>query len=383
MTKKQKPQMKRSESRLVRLPQLVLASKVGQETANERNVVAYDYCRRSARPILNDAVIKPFSEAFKNIVFDRAKDQVGLNDEGIIGKKFSHSETLDGIKLVCSVAASSRVSHGAALEQFKMLLERNLTENIDGIRTSDVGEGSNGLYVSATYLRSELRKLIRNHKSIFTKMDLSLCNPLDEDIDNMRVYLALQRYAAHNPENAHSFHNAKSLDSRLRAFMDEVERRLFKQFGIKMGTGENAAFDYELSDGSGVRYLFYPKSRTDYGKVVARLFAKATKEISRKNGDLDLICDFGFASSSQKMGKRGGIVVTTEQSLEETGKFRITRVYDKDRQEHTYRVMNKDGTVLVRVQDVLDTIKMLEESHTSTSTQLKMDFFPGIPAHLK
>lgn len=387
MSTKQKTQMKRTESRLIRLPALQVETPgLGRGLVQEINVRLYEYSRRTAKPTLSDNVIKPFDTAFKKKVFEKAKEEVGVDPEGIIREKFSYAETVGGKRLLCTVAPSTRSSHETVLSLIDIILSNIQSDNLKGIRQDGVRKEDDGVYVLAGFIMDELERLNGVHSSRLTKQDLSLRDlegkffPWDSGISEMRVYLDLQRYAGTSPENVDSFHSARSLSRRISRFMSELEQSLMDQFGISPGGCEKTSFDFELSDGSGVRYLFAPRHSTEYSKVYSRLVGQGTKSITASTGDLNIMQELAFKDQYESVRNGSGVVVSTEAGKSgKRGIVKILRTSAGDKQEQVYRVVDNEGKVYVRVQDVIDTIEMLARLHTTESTHLQIGFFAAYP----
>ena len=83
--------MQRTNTRLIKLPTLLVAGQNYNEdsdSAEELNVKAMDYVRRTAISTLDDFVITPFSDALKNKTFEEAKQNVGVDAHGILNSRY-------------------------------------------------------------------------------------------------------------------------------------------------------------------------------------------------------------------------------------------------------------------------------------------------------
>ncbi|MBU1201769.1 MAG: hypothetical protein KKF46_01205 [Nanoarchaeota archaeon] len=140
-----------------------------------------------------------------------------------------------------------------------------------------------------------------------------------------------------------------------------------------------------MSDESAVRYLFFPRPSTEHGKIYSGLVGRKTKGIAGSNGDLDILKELAFKESYESMKGGAGIRVatkTTDKSAK--GETKIVRISkDGAQEERVYPVFDNEGKVYVRVGNVLDTLGMLTQRHTSTPTQLKIDLFAAPPTYLR
>jgi len=228
----------------------------------------------------------------------------------------------------------------------------------------------------------------------FNRQDLAVKDPatdeklpLDEGIEEMRVYLELQRFANVNAKNSDGFHDARSLRSRIESFLGTFEQGILTRYDVSpTGLEKSQAFDYELSDGSAVRYLFFPRPSTEHGKIYSGLVGRKTKGVAGSNGDLDILKELAFKESYESMKGGAGIRVATE-TKDKGGKQGVTKItrLSKDGTEEVraYPVFDNEGKVYVRAENVLDTLGMLTQRYTSTPTQLKVDLFAAPPIYLR
>ena len=104
----------------------------------------------------------------------------------------------------------------------------------------------------------------------------------------------------------------------------------------EIGLEKVQAFGYKLRDMSAVRYLFYPKHSTEYGKIYSGLVGKETKNITRTTGDLDILEELAFKEPYKYIRGGEGIIVTTEvrdnahKRGETKGEMTILRPYKLD-----------------------------------------------------
>ena len=79
--------MQRTNTRLIKLPSLLIPAvnyTGDSDSAEELNVKAYDYVRRTAVPTLEDYVITTFGDALKEKTFNEAVQKYGVDAKGIL-----------------------------------------------------------------------------------------------------------------------------------------------------------------------------------------------------------------------------------------------------------------------------------------------------------
>jgi hypothetical protein len=390
--------MKRTNSRIIKLPSIVkaggeLATGLSPEEVEELNARSFDYGRRTAIPTLDDYVIEPFSTAFEERVFTEAVREVGLDSEGILNRRYSTDHLLNDKKFVVSVYPTTRPSYETVLSLTKSFLDTVIADSKAGVTREGSRKIDADTYIFIEYLLNEMDRFRSENSSRSNKPYLAVKDPktnkefpLDTEIKEMCVYLELARFANINAKNADGFHDARSLKSRIELFLSVFEQGIINRYGVSpTGLGESQAFDYELSDGSAVRYLFYPKPSTEYGEIYSRLVGRKTKNITASNGDLDILKELAFKDPYEYMREGAGIRVSTETTDKSAkGKTKIVRLSkDGSQEERVYPVFDNEGKVYVRVGNVLDTLGMLTQQHTSTPTKLKIDLFAAPPAYLR
>lgn len=392
--------MRRTDSRIVRLPRLYRIGQVDvvgldKEQVGELNVRSYDYGNRSAIPTLEFYIVGPFTDTLKTKAYLKAVEEVGLDEEGIIRDRYSAEETIGGMKFAVTVYPSLRSSYDAILSQFKEFLETVIYDCFGGRRRDGVRRVRDGAYITLEYITDEIRRLTEENTTRFNRNDLAVKYPetdekypLDEEIESLHVYLDPQRYSIANPENSDAYQSARSLGSRIRSFMSEYQGGLMEIFGIgSQLLTESQEFDYNLSDGSGVRFLFYPKTSIQHGAIYSNLVGRNTKHITASTGDLDILQELAFRGPYENMRRGyGGIRVETEVTNKggNQGVLHIRRagkggiVEDRKYRMHAY-----GGATYVNGDDILEVLARLHELHTKASTELKLDFFAASPEYLR
>lgn len=390
--------MKRTNSRIIKLPSIVetggeLATGLSPEEVEELNARSFDYGRRTANPTLDDYVIEPFSTAFKEKAFTEAVREVGLDSEGILNGRYSTDRLLNGRKFVVSAYPTTRTSYETVLSLTKSFLDTVIADSKVGVTREGSRKVDTDAYIFIEYLLDEMNRFVSENSTRFNRQDLAVNDSetdkklqLDEKVEEMRVYLELKRFAKINAKNADGFHDARSLRSRINSFLVVFEQGIINRYGVSpAGLEESQAFDYELSDGSAVRYLFFPRPSTEHGKIYSGLVGRETKNIVASNGDLDILKELAFKEPYEYIRGGSGVRVATEtKDKSAKGKTEIVRV-SKDGAEdvRVYPVFDNDGKVYVRVESVLDTLRIITKQFSSTSTQLKVDLFAAPPVYLK
>ncbi len=381
--------MRRTNSRVIRLPVMAesgrgAAAGLKEEEADELNARSYDYARRTAVPTLDDYIIAPFSSAFKDSAFAEAVNEAGLNDNGILKRGCSFSMTLNGRKFEARAYPSSATKYENVLSLTGNFLEAGVSESKKGVIISD-----DEAYISIDYLLDSMSRFAEENSAGFNRRDLRITDPatgnsfpLDKNISEINVYFDMKRFSQINTENADAYFKGLSLKSRVKSFSDAFEKGLMRKYGMPdFELDESISFDYELSDGSGVRYLFFPKALTNYSEVYKGLVGRGTKNIAASNGDLDILKVLAFEQPYQLMRKGLGINVSTE-SYGKKGKIIISRISKDGTEERAYSVLENEGIVYASANDIKDTIERLTWKHTQSPTFLKIDFFAAPPKYL-
>ncbi|MEK6848629.1 MAG: hypothetical protein AABX65_03270, partial [Nanoarchaeota archaeon] len=228
----------------------------------------------------------------------------------------------------------------------------------------------------------------------FNKKDTNLKDPatdkalpLDEKIESMRVYFDPKRYKGASADNADDYYQAASLKARVGAFIKDAQHWIMLMHQVPaFFLTEQVEEYYELSDGRGVRYLFFPNKIVSHSKVYDGLFGTDTENIAASNGDLDIIKLLAFKPTYEYLRGGAGIIVVNDKTASgaKQGRMRIVRVAkDKAKEERTYSLYRHEGGLYVRIGDIRTAFEKLVEKHTSVPTELKIDFFPPTPAYLQ
>ncbi|MCK4336116.1 MAG: hypothetical protein KAW40_05345 [Candidatus Aenigmarchaeota archaeon] len=390
--------MKRTHSRIIKLPSIIevggeLATGLNEDEVEELNVRSYDYGRRTAIPTLNDYIIEPFGTTFRERAFWKAVKKVGLDSEGILNDRYPIDKIFNGRKFVATAFPNKNSKYEVVLSLTENFLngiiwKSKRGEKSEGVRKID-GEG----YVFIGDLLDQINQFkddetIRYNDSRLTLKDLETDKKLllDEEIEKMRVYFNLNRFARISPKTADGYYNASSLEKHIKAFLEDYSRREMKRHGVSPeGLEENIDLDYELSDGSAVRYLFSPNPSTKHGQIYSGLTGKTTKNIARSTGDLDTIKELAFKGPYEFIKGEEGVRVRTYTRKGKKGQTSILRLYkDKDLNDsRRYYVFSDKDKIYVKVKSVLDNLKILTESYTSNPTKLKIDIFTAPPTYLR
>src|SRR3989338_1870018 len=95
--------MQRTNTRLIKLPSLLIPAvnyTGDSDSAEELNVKAYDYVRRTAVPTLEDYVITTFGDALKEKTFNEAVQKYGVDAKGILLSRHVTEEIIGARKYV-------------------------------------------------------------------------------------------------------------------------------------------------------------------------------------------------------------------------------------------------------------------------------------------
>lgn len=391
--------MQRTNPRLISLPVIVdkghkLAIGLSQSQIEELNARSVDYGRRTAVPTLDDYVLEPFSTTFKERVFAEAVKTVGLNPEGILNDKHSIDELINGKKFVARAYPTYTSQYEVILSLTKDFLNSVIADNVAGVTREGIRKVDVDAYIFIGYFLDEINRFKGENTTRFNKRDLTVKDPatdevypLDEEIGKMLVYLDLKRFAKINPENADGFHDAKSLQNRIQLFLKDFKGIIMKRYSISpTGLKERQAVDYELSDGSAVRYLFSPELSTEHGQIYSGLVGRETKNIAASNGDLDILKELAFKDPYEFLRGEAGLRVATDitDKVGKKGIVKITRLYkDGSEQVRAYSVFGSEGRLYIKVNDIMHAMQILTQQHTSIPTQLKIDFFAAPPSYLR
>ena len=356
--------MRRTNMRTIQLELLV---PFGTIENRERNARTYDYTRRGALRTLDDFIIAPFQET----LFDALSKEAQVDAKGIVQKICEKSWILGDKRLVAKVAPSKRTEYEAVLSDFAGAL------NGDRIR------GMN--YEKVNSYLDHINALASHHSNLCNQRRLELQTldgkklELDPSITELVVYLDPQRVKYPSELNGETFYKAKSLAARLEGIRKNFEEETQAQEGIPAkDLPEQREIDYELSDGSAVRFLFYKRGTTEYAKVFDGLAGPFDKKISSGTGDLVIAQALGFKAPYSATFGKSNIKVRTDIPKEGPATLVITRSYDGEIHERIYRIVEEEK-ILVSTEDVQANLTALLERYKDNSTQIKVDFYCAPP----
>lgn len=392
--------MKRTNSRIIKLPVLLkpdseLASSAITEEIEEENIRSYFYGKDTGNPTLDEFPIESFRSAIKEECFEKAVQEVGLDSNGLLKESFSSKPiTLNGMKFVPRAYKTTRYSHEVILSELKVFL--------DGVVAGSQRHGRKKVddkpYIFIDYLLNEVERLRQkpaNHTTS-NRTSLNVKDPItdkkliyESKIKKMRVYLNTMRYRTINPANAKHLYNARSLENRINSFEEAfVESRILKYDIPAEELGESRDINHDLSDGAGIRELFSQRTSTDHSKIYYGLVVgeKKTENIAASNGDLQILKELAFKDQYTSLTKSGGVEVAT-MTTDRNGKKgqTIIRRTSKDStyEESIYNIFDNKGKLYLKVADVLNTIVLLTQQHTSSPTKLTVYGLVAPPAYLR
>src|SRR3989344_1472323 len=394
--------MKRIASQVITLPVLVtngheLAAGKSSEEIEELDAASINYARNTAIPILEDNILAPFSDNLKEIAFREALRQVGIKlDKGraLLREPYERNFDIEGRRFAVKVYPTSRTEYVPVFDSTNQFLDDIVADSRRDVQRTGVRKLDDGVYIRLDYFFEVMNKFVGENTTRFNKKDLNLKDPatdksmpLDEKIDHMRVYFDPKRYKGESPDKAHDYYQATSLKARIDAFIKDAQHWLMGVHNVPaFFLTEQIEEYYELSDGRGVRYLFFPNQIVSHSKVYKGLFGMDTENIAASNGDLDIIKLLAFKSAYQYLRGGAGVVVINDKTDGDArkGRIRISRLAkDKPEYTRTYLLYRHDGALYVKIGDIKSAYGKLVQLHTSVPTELKIDFFPPIPAHLK
>lgn len=368
--------MKKTSSIIVKLPEI--------KKDEEIDAKSYDYARRTVQPLLKQVIINPFETALKERLFDEAIQAEGKNSEGIIKKGHTSRIELDNKNFQLEVQPSTRVSMEKVLSNIKVFLNTAIKDKIAGKKRTGVEKKTDDIYIELQYLMGAMNDFKTEHTTAINKKDLSILDATGKKIENDK-YISLMRiyynssYSSLNHKNAEEFLKAKSLKSRIDAFERKFKKSLIEKFAAEE-IEEKQDFDYELSDGAGVRYLFYPETITQYGKVYDALLKQKTEKVTSTSGDLNALEQLLFADYYEYPEKNPTISVTLNKSKEAT----IEKTNKKgDWKKSRYGIILENSKIYVKIEDILERIEDFTILNTKTTTKTKIDFFASPPDYLR
>lgn len=365
--------MKRINSKKLWLPRMA-----GDD---EVDVRSYDYARRTVNPTLDDYVIGPFTGALKDAALNAASKEVGVDEDNVVVDEFNWSKELGDMHFNVRVYPSTRTSFEDVLTDFEVILGKIVADNLESVRKDGVRKVNGETYVLVEHLFDELARLKIDHTSDpFNQRELSVLTadgnkfPLDETVDSLVVYFDPKRCAVMSPKNAAEYQAARSLKKRVDAFKAGFKKGLYAEFNPERD--EKMEVNFELSDGSGVRYLFSVAESAQYGKVFDGLVGMKTKKIAASTGDLVIVRELAFEDY-----KNRNLCVSTERDAG-VNLMTVTRTKKDNPDDVRSFGVYHDGKLYVRTSDVIESLKVLRAEKATTEDRLKVDFFAAPPAYL-
>ncbi len=392
--------MKRINSTLVRLPELFKekekdVASFSEDEIEERNLRSYNYGKRTGIPTLRDYILSPHSTTFKELALAEAIEKYGLDSEGILNNRHEFEKTFDDKKHVASVYPSKRYDWTGVLSEVKSILNNVKSDNIDSIHREKVRKIDGDTYISVEYILSHMERLKKEYKtrindSSFVVNDAATDKKfsLDKKVKEMRVFFDTQIFKNISQKNANNYYLADSLKSNIASFLKNFEEWARDLYGIKNEGLEGRVEEHgELSDGTGVRDLFFPKStKLSTGDIYKALadYDESNKKIVMSTGDLQIIRNLAFKETYEY--KRGEAKITVNTGITDKrgkkGETIIKRIKSGVKDVREYQVYNNDGKVYVLVNDMIGILKKLTEKSTPPKTEVKIDFFPPPPQYL-
>ncbi|MFH1916976.1 MAG: hypothetical protein ABIJ21_06975 [Nanoarchaeota archaeon] len=375
--------MKRTDSRIVQAPVF--------GTDEEENLRGYDYARRTAMPTLEEYVLAPFEGALKDAAFQKARETVGVDGEGVLLGRHEVVHTLEGKHFVIVAYGNKRSANEPVIGGLIGFLQTIVDDNFQGVNREGVRKVDDSAFVFREYFLGELDRLREENTTSFNRTDLSVKDPatgkraqLDE-VSRLQVYLDLNRYGRINPENTKAYLAAQSLRGALSGYMKSYEADARLRFGIPDKDLETSQeYDFEIADGSAVRFLFFPRKSIEYGSVLDGLVGMSTKNIAGSTGDLDIIGILAFGPDYEYLRGGAGIQVKHEPLSAHTERMVMRRIAkDGTASDRSYRIFDNEGKVYVAAEDLQAGIEGLLGAHTSVPTQFKIDLFAALPDYLQ
>jgi len=389
--------MKRTESRLIKLPSILKPKKVAglsKEKTDETNLRSYNFGKRTAIPLLEKYPINSLANALKDMVFQKAIEEVGLDSDGYLDGSFSDFKKFGNRKFFVRTYSYTEYPHESTLSKINGIFGKTVTGNLEDVDEESIKKLGRTYYIWVDYLINTMEEAKEYKSTRSNRRDLSIIDlstgkkaKLDKTINRMRVYFDKKRYSQLIKANADEHFNAKSLKANTESFLESYEKERMKKFGIPTkGLEEDIPLDFELTDGSTVSYLFYPKITTKHGEIYKGIVGKTTKDIARSTGDLNIIKELAFKEDYEFL--KGGVGITVFADVgKKKGKIRIIRTYkdgkEERKEEGTYSILDDDNRIFVKVRDVLKAYEKLKGKYTSDPiTHIKIDFFLAPPKHL-
>ena len=349
--------MQRLLTRHIHVPRLEIS--VNDPSQEERLMRARDYVIRTAIPTVDDYILAPFAQALKDEVFAKAKREHGRNEHGILNDASDKRHEFEGIAITASAGPAISTPYEQVLDDMQSILRHAKGRKRRGRE-----------HVNASGLRANLLDVVDQNSTTYNRLETRLESAPELDVKELVVKLDKREYETPSQKTAQEYVGARSLRGNLVAFVNAVEKELQTKYAVP---AQGAEINQELSDGSAVRYLFYPKTTTEHSEVFRGVVGQKTGKTSSSNGDLDILVACAFKGDYEHA--QGKIRVHTDSSRG-VGTTTITRTLKSGDDVRTYGVLKHNG-VYVAIEDVKTTLDRLHESKSTTGLQLKVDFFPS------
>lgn len=372
--------MKRTNTRTIYVPQLLTD---GSDAAEEQNARVYNWVKRTASPTLDEYVINPFETAMKDTIMAQASTAENLREGAWLRGRHTKRWNFAGVDFQAAAYRHSSIAHEVVLGHTQQFLEDCVADNTDSVHREFVRKTERGPHVSTEYILGGIDRWKDANTKFYNKQEVQLFEvgtersyapSLDEKV--LHVALDSKRFGNLHEANARAYLQAKAMGKHLDRFVKDFTDHIRERHGVDVTEGELET-DYELGDGSVVRYLFFAKETSvQYGKIIDTLRSSG-ESIVASTGDLVVLRDLGF-KEAYTLGGRGKIQVSTLRGEDDLGVCTIDR---GDKGKITYSILdNAPKGVYVSARDVLDRMTQLRGSYSSGATQLKVDFFPGAPS---
>jgi len=351
--------MKRLLTRKVVVPQVEIDAMKNEEAL----VRARDYVLRTAIPTLDQYVLEPFAGAVKEKVFRKAKQEHGLNQQGILNG--ATSETLTFGELVLDACAKPGVSTA---------YEKVITQAEGWLRAA--ARSKRERHEGVTYRSvEELKELLTDWKDdrseAYNRKEMRVTGSPTIVLNELTVRLDKSQYARPSEKAAGEFAKARAVKGQLELYVRSFEEALAKAYRVPK---KGKDFQQELEDGSAVRYLFFPKTSVEYSKVFESLVGQSTQKVSSSTGDLDVLAQCAFQPDYAYAQGKIAVSTTEENGI---GIVRIARSNQNGGSTHSYRVRRKEDGLYVAVKDVQVALADVMKQKSETSMPLKVDYFPS------
>src|SRR3989344_3317378 len=278
----------------------------GTDASEELNARTYNWVKRTAIPTLDEYIIEPFETSLKEITMKMASEKEGLKEGEWLRERYVKEWTFPFVRFEVAAYRHSSISHEAVLGQAQRFLEDCILDNADNVRREFIRKNNGDPHVSAGYILREFGRWRNENTKFYNKQDIQTMGNLPSAVSELVVALDTNRFKTIHEVHAQDYLRAKALKGGLNAFVKDFTEHVRARHGIDVRE-EELETDYEVSDSSAIRYLFY------------------AKEISASTGDLVLLEDLGFKDAYQKKG-RGRIIVSTVRCLGRLGICTLDRL---------------------------------------------------------